>query len=108
MDANCCTLPQGVVNHYGPSFLCLASSLEKLNSRQEILTVGVQEQADRVQRGRAEQGLEHMASVTLDYRNRLVRLREEMAGLQVWCKISCVLWNIMAMLTLVLGAGEEC
>ena len=97
-----------MVNHYGPSFLCLASSLEKLNSRQEILTVGVQEQADRIQRGRAEQGLEHMASVTLDYRNRLVRLREEMAGLQVCCKIFFILWIIMAMVTFKLGAGKEC
>lgn len=74
-------LSQGLVNHYGATFLCLANSLEKLNTRQEILTVATQEENEKLNRARAESGLEHMAAVTAEQRNRLVRLKEEMAGL---------------------------
>lgn len=74
-------LSQGLVNHYGATFICLANSLEKLNTRQEILTVATQEESEKLNRARAETGLEHMAAVTAEQRNRLVRLKEEMAGL---------------------------
>ena len=74
-------LSQGLVNHYGATFLCLANSLEKLNTRQEILTVATQEENEKLNRARADSGLEHMAAVTAEQRNRLVRLKEEMAGL---------------------------
>ena len=74
-------LSQGLVNHYGATFLCLANSLEKLNTRQEILTVATQEESEKLNRAKAESGLEHMAAATAEQRNRLVRLQEEMAGL---------------------------
>jgi len=74
-------LSQGLVNHYGATFLCLANSLEKLNTRQEILTVATQEENEKLNGARAESGLEHMAAVTAEQRNRLVRLKEEMAAL---------------------------
>lgn len=74
-------LSQGLVNHYGATFLCVANSLEKLNTRQEILTVATQEESEKLNGARAESGLEHMAAVTAEQRNRLVRLKEEMAGL---------------------------
>lgn len=74
-------LSQGLVNHYGATFLCLANSLEKLNTRQEILTVATQEESEKLNRAKAESGLEHMAAATAEQRNRLVRLKEEMAGL---------------------------
>ena len=41
-------LSQGLVNHYGATFLCVANSLEKLNTRQEILTVATQEESEKL------------------------------------------------------------
>jgi hypothetical protein len=69
------------VNHYGPSFLCLAASLDRLAGRQEVLTVGLQEEGERLGAGRTDHSLQHMVAATLDYRNRLVRVREEMVVL---------------------------
>ena len=63
-------LSQGLVNHYGATFLCLVNSLEKLNTRQEILTVATQEENEKLNRARADSGLEHMAAVTAEQRNQ--------------------------------------
>ena len=38
----------GVSNHYGVTFSCLEATLDKLNTRQEILTVAVQKEAERI------------------------------------------------------------
>ena len=92
------SLTQGVVNHYSATFLCLAASLHRLNSRQEVIGTGLQEQAERLEETRfaffsapvlldmscslrSEYSLEHMASQTLAYRNKLIRLKEDMSGL---------------------------
>ena len=69
---------QGVVNHYGVTFGCLATSLEKLNTRQEILTVAVQKEGERLNEGRAKYGVEHMLTLTSIYRNKLLRVKEDM------------------------------
>ena len=69
---------QSVVNHYGVTFGCLGASLEKLNTRQEILTVAVQKEGERLNEGRAKYGVEHMLTLTSIYRNKLVKVKEDM------------------------------
>ena len=69
---------EGVVNHYGVTFGCLGASLEKLNTKQEILTVAVQKEGERLNEGRAKYGVEHMLTLTSIYRNKLVKVKEDM------------------------------
>eukprot|EP00092_Neocalanus_flemingeri_P065604 GFUD01079812.1.p1 GENE.GFUD01079812.1~~GFUD01079812.1.p1 ORF type:complete len:141 (+),score=60.84 GFUD01079812.1:56-478(+) len=71
-------LSQGVVNHYGVTFGCLGTSLEKLNTRQEIVTVAVQKEGMRLNEGRAKYGVEHMLTLTNIYKNKLVKAKEDM------------------------------
>ena len=69
---------QSVVNHYGVTFGCLGSTLDKLNTRQEILTVAVQKEGERLNEGRAKYGVDHMLTLTNIYRNKLVKVKEDM------------------------------
>ena len=56
----------------------MATSLEKLNTRQEILTVAVQKEGERLNEGRAKYGVEHMLTLTSIYRSKLVKVKEDM------------------------------
>ena len=69
---------QAVVNHYGVTFSCLGATLDKLNTRQEILTVAVQKEGERINQGRAQYGVEHMLTLTNIYKNKLVKIKEDM------------------------------
>lgn len=69
---------QSVVNHYGVTFGCLGATLDKLNTRQEILTVAVQKEGERLNEGRAKYGVDHMLTLTNIYRNKLVKVKEDM------------------------------
>ena len=69
---------QSVVNNYGVTFGCLGATLDKLNTRQEILTVAVQKEGERLNEGRAKYGVDHMLTLTNIYRNKLVKVKENM------------------------------
>jgi len=69
---------QSVLNHYGVTFGCLGVTLDKLNTRQEILTVAVQKEGERINEGRAKYGVDHMLTLTNIYKNKLVKLKEDM------------------------------
>ena len=69
---------ESVVNHYGVTFGCLGKSLEKLNSRQEKLTVAVQREGEALNEERAQCRLEQMVSVTNIYKSKLDRIRADM------------------------------
>ena len=59
---------EAVVNHYGVTFACLGSSLEKLNMKQEALSSAVQREGERLNEERAGHRVEQMISVTNIYR----------------------------------------
>ena len=67
-----------MVNNYGVTFGCLGATLDKLNTRQEILTVAVQKEGERLNEGRAKYGVDHMLTLTNIYRNKLVKVKENM------------------------------
>ena len=73
-----CLCSQSVLNHYGVTFGCLGVTLDKLNTRQEILTVAVQKEGERINEGRAKYGVDHMLTLTNIYKNKLVKLKEDM------------------------------
>ena len=87
---------EAVVNHYGVTFSCLGSSLEKLNTKQEALSGAVQREGERLNEERAGHRVEQMISVTniykwvsvtmmivliMFFRTKLDRVREDMAAL---------------------------
>ena len=59
---------EAVVNHYGVTFSCLGSSLEKLNTKQEALSSAVQTEGERLNEERAGHRVEQMISVTNIYK----------------------------------------
>merc|ERR1719397_1843798 len=69
---------EAVVDHYGVTFTCLGSSLEKLNTKQEILAVRVSQGGEKLNDERAKHKVEQMISITNIYRNKLVKIREDM------------------------------
>ena len=87
---------EAVVNHYGVTFSCLGSSLEKLNTKQEALSGAVQREGERLNEERAGHRVEQMISVTniykwvsvtmmivliMFFRTKLDRVREDMAAI---------------------------
>ena len=72
---------EAVVDHYGVTFACLGSSLEKLNSKQEVLAVRVHQEGEKLREERARHKVEQMVSITNIYRAKLVKIREEMQAL---------------------------
>ena len=72
---------EAVVDHYGVTFVCLGSSLEKLNSKQEVLAVRVHQEGEKLREERARHKVEQMVSITNIYRAKLVKIREEMQAL---------------------------
>ena len=69
---------EAVVNHYGVTFGCLGKTLEKLNSKQEVLTVGVHKEREILDKERDERRLEQMISVTNIYKTKLDKIKEDM------------------------------
>ena len=72
---------EAVVDHYGVTFACLGSSLEKLNSKQEVLAVRVHQEGEKLREERARHKVEQMVSITNIYRAKLVKIREDMQAL---------------------------
>ena len=72
---------EAVVDHYGVTFACLGSSLEKLNSKQEVLAVRVHHEGEKLREERARHKVEQMLSITNIYRAKLVKIREDMQAL---------------------------
>ena len=72
---------EAVVDHYGVTFACLGSSLEKLNSKQEVLAVRVHQEGEKLREERARHKVEQMLSITNIYRAKLVKIREDMQAL---------------------------
>ena len=69
---------QAVVDHYGVTFSCLGSSLDKLNTKQELLAVRVNQEGEKLNEERAKHKVEQMISVTNIYRSKLVKIKEDM------------------------------
>ena len=72
---------EAVLDHYGVTFTCLGSSLDKLNSKQEILAVRVHQEGEKLREERARHKVEQMVSITNIYRAKLVKIREDMQAL---------------------------
>ena len=72
---------EAVVDHYGVTFTCLGSSLDKLNSKQEVLAVRVHQEVETLTEELAKHKVEQMISVTNIYRNKLVKIKEDMQSL---------------------------
>ena len=72
---------EAVVDHYGVTFTCLGSSLDKLNSKQEILAVRVHQEGEKLSEELAKHKVEQMISITNIYRNKLVKIKEDMESL---------------------------
>ena len=72
---------EAVVDHYGVTFTCLGSSLDKLNSKQEVLAVRVHQEVETLTEELAKHKVEQMMSITNIYRNKLVKIKEEMQSL---------------------------
>ena len=72
---------EAVVDHYGVTFACLGSSLEKLNSKQEVLAVRVHQEGEKLAEEQAKHKVDQMVSITNIYRAKLVKIREEMEAL---------------------------
>ena len=72
---------EAVVDHYGVTFACLGSSLEKLNSKQEVLAGRVHQEGEKLREERARHKVEQMVSITNIYRAKLVKIREDMQAL---------------------------
>ena len=69
---------QAVVDHYGVTFSCLGSSLDKLSTKQELLAVRVNQEGEKLNEERAKHKVEQMISVTNIYRSKLVKIKEDM------------------------------
>ena len=69
---------QAVVDHYGITFACLGSSLEKLNTKQDLLTVRVNQEGEKLNEERAKHKVEQMISITKIYKNKLMKIKEDM------------------------------
>ena len=69
---------QAVVDHYGVTFACLGSSLEKLNTKQELLTVRVNQEGERLNEERAKHKVDQMIIMTNIYKNKLMKIKEDM------------------------------
>ena len=72
---------EAVVDHYGVTFTCLGSSLDKLNSKQEVLAVRVHQEVETLTEELAKHKVEQMMSVTNIYRNKLVKIKEDMQSM---------------------------
>ena len=72
---------EAVLDHYGVTFTCLGSSLDKLNSKQEILAVRVHQEGEKLAEEQAKHKVDQMVSITNIYRAKLVKIREEMEAL---------------------------
>ena len=72
---------EALVDHYGVTFTCLGSSLDKLNSKQEVLAVRVHQEVETLTEELAKHKVEQMMSITNIYRNKLVKIKEEMQSL---------------------------
>ena len=72
---------EAVVDHYGVTFSCLGSSLQKLTTKQEGLAAAVQQEGRTLNEERAQHRVEQMVSITGIYRSKLNRIREEMGTL---------------------------
>ena len=71
---------EAVVDHYGVTFTCLGSSLDKLNSKQEILAVRVHQEGEKLSEELAKHKVEQMISITNIYRNKLVKIKVTACG----------------------------
>ena len=72
---------EAVVDHYGVTFSCLGSSLQKLTTKQEGLAAAVQQEDRTLNEERGQHRVEQMVSITGIYRSKLDRIREEMGTL---------------------------
>ena len=72
---------EALVDHYGVTFTCLGSSLDKLNSKQEVLAVRVHQEVETLTEELAKHKVDQMMSITNIYRNKLVKIKEEMQSL---------------------------
>ena len=72
---------EALVDHYGVTFTCLGSSLDKLNSKQEILAVRVHQEGEKLSEELAKHKVDQMISITNIYRNKLVKIKEDMQSL---------------------------
>ena len=72
---------EALVDHYGVTFTCLGSSLDKLNSKQEVLAVRVHQEVETLTEELAKHKVEQMMSITNIYKNKLVKIKEDMQSL---------------------------
>ena len=72
---------EALVDHYGVTFTCLGSSMDKLNSKQEVLAVRVHQEVETLTEELAKHKVDQMMSITNIYRNKLVKIKEEMQSL---------------------------
>ena len=72
---------EAVLDHYGVTFTCLGSSLDKLNSKQEILAVRVHQEGEKLAEEQAKHKVDQMVSITNIYRAKLVKIKEDMQSL---------------------------
>lgn len=71
---------QGFLDHYSTTFTKLSTDLERLNTAQEILTVDVKTEREKLD-AIANDDLTEMIGETGRYRLKAVRLQEEMLAL---------------------------
>eukprot|EP00088_Acartia_fossae_P004769 TRINITY_DN12065_c0_g1_i1.p1 TRINITY_DN12065_c0_g1~~TRINITY_DN12065_c0_g1_i1.p1 ORF type:complete len:190 (+),score=48.16 TRINITY_DN12065_c0_g1_i1:33-602(+) len=71
----------GILNHYAPTFRNIKKDLERLNIRQEVLTVDISTESAKLKEANAHVSLEEMISVTNYYRDKLIGLKSSMLQL---------------------------
>jgi len=65
----------GILNHYAPTFRNIRKDLERLNIRQEVLTVDISTETAKLRSANAHVSLEEMISVTNYYKDKLNQLK---------------------------------
>jgi len=71
----------GILNHYGPTFRNIKKDLERLNIRQEVLSVDISTETTKLRQANAHVSLEEMISVTNFYKDKFVSLKSSMIQL---------------------------
>jgi len=71
----------GFLNHYAPTFKNIQKDLERLNSKQEVLTVQASIQNEKFKKAEHEINLPEIISITAHYKDRLDNLKVSMLSL---------------------------
>ena len=71
----------GITSHYSLTFKKLASDLERLNTAQEILTIDVKTESERLREAAGGHGLSGMVETTARYQQKLAKLQGDMSAL---------------------------